>query len=194
MSRADPTTLAEMHARYLESRARLGMGRPVETPRARLAPLLRPVPEEVVPDRDLRPVEIEALADALMRRMCKDSGDLGTLPRPIMLHDVIAAVAKRAGLTSIDIRSERRTPPVARARHQAMWLARRLTMRSLPAIGRSLARDHTSVIYGLRRIDAQRVDDVDLQTELDELEAELRGRFELPARCPDPVPGSDATS
>ena len=38
-------------------------------------------------------------------------------------------------------------------RHEAMWLARKLTGRSFPAIGRSFRRDHTTVISGVKAID-----------------------------------------
>ena len=197
MSRPEPTTHAEMHARYVESRRRLGLGAPVETPRVRLAPLFRPEPAEEpsVARDDLRPAEIEALADALMRRMRKDDDVVAGIPRPIMLSDVIRAVAHRAGLRSSDLRSERRTAEVSQARQRAMWLAKRMTLRSLPAIGRAFGdRDHTTIMHGIRKVEARLENDPELRAELASIEAELRVRFGPSLRHPDGLPGTGAAS
>lgn len=195
MSRPEPNTHAEMHARYIESRRRLGIGASVETPRARLAPLLRSEPSEQPPPPrdDLRPAEIEALADALMRRMHEDDdGDVARLPRPLMLADIVAAVARRHGMSSRDLMSERRTAPVVKARQRAVWLCRRMTLRALPAIGRAVRRDHTTVIHSIRAVEADLERDPALEAELASIEAELRARFEPPLQHPDGCPGTGA--
>jgi chromosomal replication initiation ATPase DnaA len=41
------------------------------------------------------------------------------------------------------------------ARHLAMYLARRMTLRSFPAIARFFRRDHSTVIYACKRIEAR---------------------------------------
>jgi chromosomal replication initiation ATPase DnaA len=52
-----------------------------------------------------------------------------------------------------DILSDRRTADFVRARHVAFFLAKELTSRSYPEIGRQLGgRDHTTVLHGVRRI------------------------------------------
>ena len=62
-------------------------------------------------------------------------------------------VAARYGVRANDLRSARRAVAVAWPRHVAMHLARELTMHSLPAIGRLFGgRDHSSVMYALRRV------------------------------------------
>ena len=49
--------------------------------------------------------------------------------------------------------SQRRSRPLARPRQIAMFLAKRLTTRSLPEIGRRFAnRDHTTVIHAKKTI------------------------------------------
>ena len=49
--------------------------------------------------------------------------------------------------------SQRRSRPLARPRQIAMFLAKRLTTRSLPEIGRRFAnRDHTTVIHAVKTI------------------------------------------
>ena len=49
--------------------------------------------------------------------------------------------------------SQRRSRPLARPRQMAMYLAKKLTSRSLPEIGRRFAnRDHTTVIHAVKTI------------------------------------------
>jgi chromosomal replication initiator protein len=57
-----------------------------------------------------------------------------------------------------------------------MWLAKQLTTRSLPDIGRRFGgRDHTTVLHAVRRIEALRVDDAALNQDLEILTRKLRG-------------------
>ena len=52
-----------------------------------------------------------------------------------------------------DMLSQRRSRPLARPRQIAMYLAKKLTSRSLPEIGRRFAnRDHTTVIHAVKTI------------------------------------------
>ena len=52
-----------------------------------------------------------------------------------------------------DMLSQRRSRPLARPRQIAMFLAKKLTSRSLPEIGRRFAnRDHTTVIHAVKTI------------------------------------------
>ena len=89
-----------------------------------------------------------------------------------------AVVAKHFGIRPIDMISDRRSPAVARPRQVAMWLARRHTTLSLPAIGRHFGdRDHSTVLYACRRIEALAATDPDLAAALAAIEARLK---ELP--------------
>ncbi|HRD47250.1 MAG TPA: helix-turn-helix domain-containing protein, partial [Caulobacter sp.] len=58
----------------------------------------------------------------------------------------------------------------------AMWLAKQLTTRSLPDIGRRFGgRDHTTVLHAVRRIEALKADDAQLARDLEALTRKLRG-------------------
>ena len=71
-------------------------------------------------------------------------------------------VAARYGVRVNDIRSARRGQAVVWPRHVAIHLSRELTMRSLPEIGRLFGgRDHTTVMYALRRVELRMADDPD---------------------------------
>ena len=83
-----------------------------------------------------------------------------------LLHDVLKANDKRVTIEEIqrrvaehwnirltDMSSARRARAVARPRQVAMYLAKQLTSRSLPEIGRKFGnRDHTTVMHAVSRV------------------------------------------
>ncbi|MBV9997430.1 MAG: chromosomal replication initiator protein DnaA [Caulobacteraceae bacterium] len=94
----------------------------------------------------------------------------------ITVDDIQKAAAEYYGLKQADLISERRARSVARPRQAAMWLAKQLTNRSLPDIGRRFGgRDHTTVIHAVRRIEALRATDGQLANDLEVLARKLRG-------------------
>jgi chromosomal replication initiator protein len=83
-------------------------------------------------------------------------GELQSVPvsRGVSVNDIQRAVANWYGLPLIEMTSARRSREVARPRQVSMYLAKRLTGRSLPQIGRLHGgRDHTTVIHGIRQIE-----------------------------------------
>ena len=69
--------------------------------------------------------------------------------------DIIRHVAIARGLSYSMLRSPNRTKHVSRARHEAMWLVWKLIGMSTPSIAREVGRrDHTTSIYGIRKIQA----------------------------------------
>ena len=86
------------------------------------------------------------------------------------LRRVIGAVARRHGLTTEDLIGPARCRQVSLARGMAMYLARRLTPRSLQAIGAAFGgRDHTTVLHGIRVTERRRSGDPGIAAEIDEL-------------------------
>jgi chromosomal replication initiator protein len=56
-----------------------------------------------------------------------------------------------------------------------MWIAKQITTRSLPDIGRRFGgRDHTTVLHAVRRIEALKQDDPVLTRDLDSIIRKLR--------------------
>lgn len=73
--------------------------------------------------------------------------------RPPLVSTIQSVVAEYFGLPLIAMKSRRGSLSVARPRQIAMFLARELTVHSLPEIGRYFGgRDHTTVIHAIRRI------------------------------------------
>ncbi|WP_438502757.1 chromosomal replication initiator protein DnaA [Amaricoccus solimangrovi] len=89
--------------------------------------------------------------------------------RKVTIEEIIRKVADHYNLRMSDLLSARRARQVARPRQVAMYLAKTLTSKSLPEIGRRFGgRDHTTVIHAVRKIeelrktDSQIAEDVEL--------------------------------
>ena len=95
--------------------------------------------------------------------------------RRVTVDDIQRAVAEHYSLKKEDLLSERRTRSVARPRQTAMYLAKQLTTRSYPDIGRRFGgRDHTTVLRAVRRIEALKLEDPGLAQDVEILTRKLR--------------------
>ena len=96
--------------------------------------------------------------------------------RRITIEDIQKKVAEHYGLRMADMLSARRARAVARPRQVAMYLAKQLTPRSLPEIGRKFGgRDHTTVMHAIRRIEELRAIDAVLNEDIEQLRRLLTG-------------------
>ncbi|MDB5446433.1 MAG: dnaA [Phenylobacterium sp.] len=96
--------------------------------------------------------------------------------RKVTVDIIQKTVAEHYSLKQADLISERRARVVARPRQVAMWLAKQITTRSLPDIGRRFGgRDHTTVLHAVRRIEALKAEDPALARDVDVLLRKLRG-------------------
>ncbi len=89
--------------------------------------------------------------------------------RRVTIEEIQRKVAEHWNIRQTDMTSARRARAVARPRQVAMYLAKQLTSRSLPEIGRKFGnRDHTTVMHAVSRIaeliavDAAFAEDVEL--------------------------------
>jgi chromosomal replication initiator protein len=84
-------------------------------------------------------------------------------PQRIYIAEIQKATAEYFEIDPIAMKSSQRSVKVARPRQVAMYLSKRLTVRSLPEIGRQFGdRDHSTVIHAVRRIEALRIIDPDI--------------------------------
>lgn len=73
----------------------------------------------------------------------------------ITVREIIEVVADHYGLTEAELLSARRDNAICCARQIAMYLAKKLTKASYPVIGKYIGRrDHTTVIYGVRKVES----------------------------------------
>ncbi len=96
-------------------------------------------------------------------------------PKRIKIEDIQRVVARQYNVSRSDLLSSRRTANVVRPRQVAMYLAKTLTLRSLPEIGRRFGgRDHTTVLHAVRKIEALVAKDVSLSDEVELLKRQLQ--------------------
>ncbi len=77
--------------------------------------------------------------------------------RRVTIEEIQKRVAEHFNIRVSDMHSARRARSVARPRQVAMYLAKQLTSRSLPEIGRKFGgRDHTTVMHAVRKVDELR--------------------------------------
>ncbi len=96
-------------------------------------------------------------------------------PKRVKIEDIQKLVANHYSVSRADILSSRRTAVVVKPRQVAMFLAKTLTMRSLPEIGRRFGgRDHTTVLHAVRKIEALSANDATLRDEIDLLKRMLQ--------------------
>jgi chromosomal replication initiator protein len=89
---------------------------------------------------------------------------------------VIGATSRQHGLTAADLVGPSRCRQVSLARGMAMYLARRLTPKSLESIGAAFGgRDHTTVLHAVRKIAGDRTKNPECNHELHVLEQTLKG-------------------
>ena len=94
----------------------------------------------------------------------------------ITVDEIQKVTSEHFGLKQTDLVSPGRARALARPRQAAMWLAKQLTTRSLPDIGRRFGgRDHTTVLHAVRRIEELRLVDPQLARDLETLTRKLRG-------------------
>jgi chromosomal replication initiator protein len=96
--------------------------------------------------------------------------------RRVTIEEIQRRVAEHYGIRIADMHSARRARAVARPRQVAMYLAKQLTPRSLPEIGRKFGgRDHTTVMYAIRKIEDLRTTEPLLSDDIETLRRLLHG-------------------
>ncbi|HWV51827.1 chromosomal replication initiator protein DnaA [Pseudorhodoplanes sp.] len=96
-------------------------------------------------------------------------------PKRVKIEDIQRVVARQYNVSRSDLLSSRRTANVVRPRQVAMYLAKTLTLRSLPEIGRRFGgRDHTTVLHAVRKIENLLGNDTALADEVEALKRQLQ--------------------
>ena len=96
-------------------------------------------------------------------------------PKRVKIEEIQRIVARQYNVSRADLLSSRRTANVVRPRQVAMYLAKTLTLRSLPEIGRRFGgRDHTTVLHAVRKIENLVNNDTSLAEEIELLKRQLQ--------------------
>ncbi len=111
-----------------------------------------------------RPVTIDSTQEVLqdLLRSCD---------KRITVEDIQRKVAEYYNVKVSDMHSSRRSVSVARPRQIAMFLAKQLTTKSLPEIGRKFGgKDHTTVMHAVKRVGELMQKDSEMRDDIERLQ------------------------
>lgn len=101
-----------------------------------------------------------AFADLVRREVTVDLAKecltdvLRATDKKVTMDEILKQTCIYYKLRQVDLISQNRQRAIARPRQMAMYLCKRLTQRSLPEIGKKFGgRDHTTILYGVRKIE-----------------------------------------
>jgi chromosomal replication initiator protein len=116
-----------------------------------------------------RPITLESAQEVLQDLLRAND-------RRVTIEEIQKRVAEHFQIKLSDMSSPRRARAVARPRQVAMYLAKQLTSRSLPEIGRKFGgRDHTTVMHAVRKVDELMSVDSSFAEDIDLLRRMLEG-------------------
>ena len=109
----------------------------------------------------------EPVTVALAEKTLQDLIRSRETPR-VRIEDILKIVARHYKVPRNELLSSRRSRDVVRPRQIAMYLAKALTSRSLPEIGRRFGgRDHTTVLHSVRKVEQLMSQDGELTQEIE---------------------------
>jgi chromosomal replication initiator protein len=126
--------------------------------------------KKIMAYRDLNnmPLDLHNISRAI-DDMFKTEGN--TLPTPSL---IISQVCKFYSVDEATLRGSQKTKGIAEARQVAMYLIRKLTNLSLPDIGKEFGKDHSTVLYNIRKVElALKNEDTALQNNLRDITANI---------------------
>lgn len=101
--------------------------------------------------------------DEILGHICR-AGE----PKRVRVEDIQRLVARHYNVSKTELLSNRRTRTIVKPRQVAMYLAKVMTPRSLPEIGRRFGgRDHTTVLHAVRKIEGLSSGDSQLAQEIE---------------------------
>ncbi len=84
---------------------------------------------------------------------CISDQVVGSEPVTVTIDKILSMVSQKYGISVEDLKSRKRTSNIASARHISVYIIKKLTDRSLPAIGRVFGRDHTTIINSIETVE-----------------------------------------
>ena len=98
----------------------------------------------------------------------------GSEPVAVTVDKIFEKVAKKYGVTVEDIKGRKRTREIANPRHIAIFIIRKMTDMSYPAIGRLLSRDHTTIMSSLENIESELKSNSLMEIEINDIIKEIK--------------------
>ena len=100
---------------------------------------------------------------------CISDKMVGSEPVNVTIDKILHTVSSHYNITVEDMKSRKRISSIASARHVAVYIIKKMTDRSLPAIGREFNRDHTTIINSIDTVEKRLASVPAFDAELKEL-------------------------
>ncbi|MBQ9461694.1 MAG: chromosomal replication initiator protein DnaA [Clostridia bacterium] len=98
-------------------------------------------------------------------------------PPPLTVEKIIDEVAHTYGITSDDIRSQKRNSNISNARQIAIYAVREITSLSMKSIGEEFGgRDHSTIVYAINQIEKNMSKDPTLKSTVEDIIKNIRDR------------------
>ena len=126
--------------------------------------------KKILAYRDLNdmPMDLHNISQAI-NDMFKVEGN--AVPTPSL---IISQVCKFYSVDEITLRGSQKSKGIAEPRQIAMYLIRKLTNLSLPDIGKEFAKDHSTVLYNIRKVEmALKKGDTTMQNNIRDITANI---------------------
>lgn len=158
-------TLVEAY--HEEHKARLVRLRAIPQPRPHTKPLPKPVILSRPPVADVQSPYYSQMwfYDVVMQRASRTG--------PLRIAEIQRAIESHFGLTKLDMLSRRNIRHLARARQIGMYLSSVMTLNPINEIGRRFGRDHSTVGWGIRKIEKLIETDAGIKAAVNAIKARL---------------------
>jgi len=90
----------------------------------------------------------------------------GTEPINVTVEKILSAVSQTYGIPQTELKGRKRTKEIAFARNVAIYIIRRITDLSLPAIGKIFGRDHSTVFSAIGAIENELKNNAALESQI----------------------------
>ena len=98
-------------------------------------------------------------------------------PTPITIEKILEEVARTMNVSPEDIRSQKSTAPISRARQTAVYVIREITGLSTEAIGKEFGgRDHSTIVYSYNKAKKMMETDVSYKHVIEDITKNIRSR------------------
>lgn len=98
----------------------------------------------------------------------------GTEPTSVTVDRILELVAKKYNVSVDDLSGSKRSKEIVVPRHIAIYMIRNVTQLSLPAIGKLLNRDHSTVLSSIETIEKRMAAEPVLDQEIRDMIAEIK--------------------
>lgn len=109
-----------------------------------------------------------------LAKSCINDMLVGDASPSVTAEKVIAKVADKYGISVADIKSRKKTKEIANARHICIYIIKRMTTLSYPAIGDLFERDHSTIMSSYSVIETQVLASPLLEVEIEDIIREIR--------------------